>query len=42
MGETQEEQKKRKKQLTIVEQMQEELAVQNAKQVTEVLEELEK
>ncbi len=42
MGETQEQKKKRKKQLTIVEQVQEETAIQNAKEVTEALEELEK
>ena len=42
MAETQEQKKKRKKQLTIVEQVQEETAIQNAKEVTEALEELEK
>ena len=42
MAETQEQKKKRKKQLTIVEQVHEEKAVQNAKEVTEALEELEK
>lgn len=42
MAETQEKKKKRKKQFTIVEQVQEETAVQNAKEVTEALEELEK
>ena len=42
MGETQEQKKKRKKRLTIVEQVQEETAIQNAKEVTEALEELEK
>ena len=38
MSETQEQKKKRKKQFTIVEQVQEETAVQNAKEVTEALE----
>lgn len=38
----QEQKKKRKKQLSIVEQVQEETAVQNAKEVTEALDELEK
>ena len=43
MAETQEQKKKRKKQQpTIVEQVQEETAIQNAKEVTRVLEELEK
>ena len=42
MGETQEQKKKRKKRLTIVEQVQEEKAIQNAKEVTEALGELEK
>ena len=43
MAETQTQKKKRKKQqLTIVEQVQEETAIQNAKEVTRVLEELEK
>ena len=43
MAETQEQKKKRKKQqLTVVEQVQEETAVQNAKEVTEVLDELQK
>ncbi len=43
MAETQEQKKKRKKQqLTIVEHVQEETAVQNAQEVTQVLEELEK
>ena len=42
MAETQEQKKKRKKQqLTIVEQVQEETAIQNAKEVTDALEELE-
>ena len=43
MAETQEQKKKRKKQqLTIIEQVQEEAAIQNAQEVTQVLEELEK
>ena len=43
MAETQEQKKKRKKQpFTIVEQVQEETAIQNAIEVTQVLEELEK
>jgi transposase-like protein len=42
MTETQEQKKKRKKQLKIFEQMQEETAIQNATEVTKVLEELEK
>ncbi len=42
MTETQEQKKKRKKQFVIVEQVQEETAVQNAREVTEALEELEK
>jgi transposase-like protein len=42
MAETQEQKKKRKKQLTITEQVQEETAIQNAKEVTEALDELEK
>jgi predicted RNA-binding Zn-ribbon protein involved in translation (DUF1610 family) len=43
MAETQTQKKKRRKQqLTIVEQMQEETAIQNAVEVTQVLEELEK
>jgi transposase-like protein len=42
MAETKEKKKKRKKQLTITEQVQEEIAIQNAKEVTEVLNELEK
>ena len=42
MAETQQQKKKRKKQLTILEQVQEETAVQNAIEVTQVLEELEK
>jgi transposase-like protein len=43
MAETQEQKKKRKKQqLAILEQVQEETAVQNVREVTEVLEELEK
>jgi len=42
MVETQEQKKKRKKQFTIFEQVEEESVVQNAKEVTEALEELEK
>jgi hypothetical protein len=42
MAETQEQKKKRKRQFTIFKQTQEETAVQNAKEVTDVLEELEK
>jgi transposase-like protein len=43
MGETQVQKKKRKKrQLTILEQVQEEKAIQNAAKVTQALEELEK
>ena len=42
MAETQEQKKKRKKQLTITEQAQEETAIQNAKEVTEAFNELEK
>jgi transposase-like protein len=42
MTETQEQKRKRKKQLTIITQVQEETSVQNAKEVMEVLEELEK
>jgi hypothetical protein len=42
MAETQEQKKKRKKQFTVLEQVQEETAVQNAKEVTEALDELEK
>ncbi len=43
MAETREQKKKRKKQqFTVVEQVQEETAIQNAKEVTAVLEELEK
>ena len=42
MAETQELKKKRKKPLTVLEQVQEETAIQNAKEVTQVLEELEK
>ena len=43
MAETQEQKKKRKKQqFTVVEQVQEETAAQNAQEVTQVLEELEK
>ena len=43
MAETQEQKKKRKKQhLSIIEQGQEETAIQNAKDVAEVLEELDK
>ena len=42
MTETQEQKKKRKKQLTIFEQIQEETSIQNATEVTKALEELEK
>lgn len=42
MSETREQKKSRKKQLTIIEQVQEETSIQNAKEVTEVLDELEK
>jgi len=42
MAETQEQKKKRRKQLTLTKQVQEETAVQNAKEVTEALDELEK
>ena len=43
MAETQEQKKKHKKQqLTVVEQVQEETAVQNAREVTEALDELQK
>jgi hypothetical protein len=41
-NQTQEQKKKRKKQLSIVEQVQEETAVQNAKEVADALDELEK
>ena len=42
MAETQEQKKKRKKQLAFTKQVQEETAIQNAKEVTEALDELEK
>ena len=42
MAETQEQKKKRKKQVAFTEQMQEEATIQNAKVVTEALDELEK
>ncbi len=42
MSETREHKKKRKKQLTITEQVQEETSIQNAKEVTKALDELEK
>ena len=42
MAETQEQKKKRKKQFNFVEQVQEETAIQNAEEVTEALDELEK
>ena len=42
MAETQEQKKKRKKQLTVLEQVQEETAVQNAREVADALDELEK
>jgi hypothetical protein len=42
MAETQVQKKKRKKQLTVFEQVQEETAIKNAAEVTEVLEELAK
>ena len=42
MAETQQQKKKRKKQFTLFEQVQEETAVQNAKEVTDALDELAK
>jgi hypothetical protein len=39
MSETPEQRKRRKKQLTIMEQVQEETSIQNAKEVTEALDE---
>ena len=42
MSETREHKKKRKKQLIIIEQVQEETSIQNAKEVTKALDELEK
>ena len=42
MAESQVQKKKRKKRLAVVEQIQEEVAVQNAQKVTEALDELEK
>jgi transposase-like protein len=42
MAETHEQKKKRKKQLTIAEHVQEETVIQNATEVTKVLEELKK